>query len=53
MLSKKVEYMTFKTSILPRLLSIIETSTNGKLREKGLESLLAILKVLDRNILRD
>lgn len=53
-LSKKIEYMTFKTQIMPRLLIILtQHEAPLNLKEKGCEVLIEILSVLDRNFLRD
>lgn len=53
-LSKKIEYMTFKTQIMPRLIMLLtDTGIPLNIKEKGCEVLIEILSVLDRNFLRD
>ena len=53
-LSKKVEYMTFKNQVMPRIVLILTSKdTPLILKEKGWEMLIEILSVFDRNFLRD
>jgi len=53
-LSKKIEYMTFKSQLMPRFLSILTNKDIPlNLKEQGCEVLIQILSVLDRNFLRD
>ena len=53
-LSKKIEYMTFKTQLMPRFLTILTNQDIPlNLKENGCEVLIEILTVLDRNFLRD
>lgn len=52
-LAKKIEYMSFKSKILPLLMHVVETDDNPPLRLKGLEILILILPSLDQNFLRD
>jgi hypothetical protein len=53
-LSKKTEYMTFKTQVMPRLILLLQDSQIPlNIKEKGLEVLIDILSLLDRNFLRD
>ena len=54
LLSKKIEYMTFKNQVMPRLVLILTSKdTPLILKEKGWEVLIEILSVFDRNFLRD
>lgn len=53
-LSKNIEYMTFKTQVMPRLIMILtDANMPLNLKEKGCEILIEILSILDRNYLRD
>lgn len=53
-MSKKIEYMTFKSQLMPRFLMILTNKDIPlNLKEQGCEVLIQILSVLDRNFLRD